>query len=158
MPGPDRVVVQFRLSRYETAFDRRLGKFLECRPASGCHHQSDPVVGQPAVDRLHEVQSGVVEEEAVCAQNHVVKTQWQSIILVAVDCPRLHRKITIGNPDFNPAVRNEMKSLRVFGNVDSKDEYRFHRVKFQEENSPRTFVKYVEKEFHATRRKLESFY
>lgn len=73
MSRPDRVIVSFRLPSYETASDGRLGEFLECRAAPGRHHQGNPVVGQPAVDRLHQVQPGVVEEETVGAQDHVVE-------------------------------------------------------------------------------------
>lgn len=74
MPRPHRVVVSFGLTRYEAAFDRRLGESLECRAASRRHHQGDPVIGQPAVDRLHQIQTSVVEEEAVGAQDHIIET------------------------------------------------------------------------------------
>ena len=67
MPRPHHVVVPFRLARYEATFDRRLGKLLECRATSRCHHQGDPVVSEPAIDRLHQIQTSVVEEEAVGA-------------------------------------------------------------------------------------------
>jgi len=93
MPRPHRIVVPFCLARYEAAFDRRLGELLECHAASGRHHQGDPVVGQPAVDRLYQIQASVVEEEAVGAQDHIIETRWQSSIFVGR--PDLHREIII---------------------------------------------------------------
>lgn len=75
MPRPHHVVVPFPLARYKAAFNRRFGELLKCRAASGRHHQGDPVVGQPAVDRLYQIQTSVVEEEAVGAQDHVVETR-----------------------------------------------------------------------------------
>lgn len=75
VPRPYRVVVPFCLACYEAPFDRRLGELLECHATSGCHYQGDPVVSQPAVDRLHQIQTSVVEEEAVRAQDHVVEAR-----------------------------------------------------------------------------------
>lgn len=107
MPRPNRIVVYFRLPRYEAAFDGRLGELLECRAASGRHHQGDPVVGQPAVNGLHQVLSCVVEEEAVGAEDHVVEARRQSRVFVVVCRPGLHREITIENPDLSLWLHQE---------------------------------------------------
>lgn len=112
VPWPHGVVISFCLACYEAAFDRRLGELLECHAASGRHHQGDPVVGQPAVDRLHQIQTSVIEEEAVGAQDHVVETRRQSSIFVVVGYPGLYREITIESPDFNLAAKIRDQCIR----------------------------------------------
>lgn len=67
----------------------------------------------------------------------------------------------IGNLDFNPTLGMRSSCYVCFRECQfkSKYEYRFHRnrIKPEEQNSSRTFVKYLRKESNTTR-KLETFY
>lgn len=73
MPRPNRSVVTIYLSRDETPLYRRFRKLFKSRSPSRRHHQSEAIVCQPAVDRLHQIGTSFVEEKTIRAQDHVVQ-------------------------------------------------------------------------------------
>ena len=89
MPRPNLAVVTIYLPRDEAPFDRRFRELLEGRAPSRCHQEGEAVVRQPAVDRFHQIRAGLVEEQTVRAQDHVVQFLRNFSRSLAADRPTL---------------------------------------------------------------------
>lgn len=89
MPRPDLAVVTIYLPRDEAPFPCRFRELLEGGGSPRRHHQGETVVRQPTVDRFHQVRTGLVEEQAVRAQDHVVRFFHEFLRVVAAASPAL---------------------------------------------------------------------
>lgn len=73
VPGPNLGLVAFGLPGDEAPLHRCLGELAKGRAPTRSHHQGHAVVRQPAVDRVDQVEAGLIEEQTVRAEDHVVR-------------------------------------------------------------------------------------
>lgn len=133
MPRPNLAIVTVYLPRDETPFHRCFRELFKGRAPSRCHHQSDAVVRQPAVDRFHQVRTSFVEEQTVRAQDHVVQFFRKSRGILGSAAPalpvKMHKKFLGRLTNFIRSQAYHTNKIQrqysvVMANIDGKVQYR----------------------------------